>query len=373
MAAGRVPSHVPRPPPVAGRRREGARHRQRRADRVGGGGVLRRARLRRPRRSTTTCGPTSSARAATPRGTASASRRPAQRYTHHDIDIRDRAAIDDLVAAGRLRAGHPRRRPAEPRPRRVPPLRRLRRERRRHPQPARGGPAPHARGRVHHDVAPTRSTATTRTACRSSSSRPAGTTPTPRMAEGIDETMSLDHCTHSLFGASKVAADVLTQEYGRYFGLRTGTFRGGCLTGPHHAGVELHGFLSYLVLTALREGPYTIFGYKGKQVRDQIHSADVISAFWAFAQDPRPGRGVQPRRRQGQRRQPARVRRARRRRVGRQATRAHLRRAGSGRRPHLLLLGHGQVPGPLPRLAAGARPRRPSSRRWWPASRRSSS
>jgi len=109
------------------------------------------------------------------------------------------------------------------------------------------------------------------------------------LAEGIDESMPIDGCLHSLFGASKVAADVLTQEYGRYFGLRTGTFRGGCLTGPHHAGVELHGFLSYLVLTALREGPYTIFGYKGKQVRDQIHSADVVSALWAFAQDPRPG------------------------------------------------------------------------------------
>jgi CDP-paratose 2-epimerase len=109
------------------------------------------------------------------------------------------------------------------------------------------------------------------------------------LEQGIDETMSIDGCLHSLFGASKVAADVLTQEYGRYFGLRTGTFRGGCLTGPHHSGVELHGFLSYLVHTALREGSYTIFGYKGKQVRDQIHSADVISAFWAFAQDPRPG------------------------------------------------------------------------------------
>jgi CDP-paratose 2-epimerase len=111
----------------------------------------------------------------------------------------------------------------------------------------------------------------------------------PAMAEGIDETMSIDACLHSVFGASKVAADVMTQEYGRYFGLKTGAFRGGCLTGPHHAGVELHGFLSYLVLTALREGSYTIFGYKGKQVRDQIHSADVISAFWAFAQDPHPG------------------------------------------------------------------------------------
>ncbi|HEX4868596.1 MAG TPA: NAD-dependent epimerase/dehydratase family protein [Acidimicrobiales bacterium] len=111
----------------------------------------------------------------------------------------------------------------------------------------------------------------------------------PALAEGIDETMSIDGCLHSLFGASKVAADVLTQEYGRYFGLRTAAFRGGCLTGPHHSGVELHGFLSYLVHTALREGAYTIFGYKGKQVRDQIHSADVVSAFWAFAQDPRPG------------------------------------------------------------------------------------
>jgi CDP-paratose 2-epimerase len=111
----------------------------------------------------------------------------------------------------------------------------------------------------------------------------------PRFEQGIDETMSIDGSLHSLFGASKVAADVLTQEYGRYFGLRTGAFRGGCLTGPHHSGVELHGFLSYLVSTALREGQYTIFGYKGKQVRDQIHSADVVSAFWAFAQAPRPG------------------------------------------------------------------------------------
>lgn len=111
----------------------------------------------------------------------------------------------------------------------------------------------------------------------------------PAIAEGIDETMSVEGCLHSLFGVSKLAADVLCQEYGRYFGMKTGVFRGGCLTGPHHSGVELHGFLSYLVTVALREGPYTIFGYKGKQVRDQIHSHDVIEAFWAFAQDPRPG------------------------------------------------------------------------------------
>jgi CDP-paratose 2-epimerase len=111
----------------------------------------------------------------------------------------------------------------------------------------------------------------------------------PRYEQGIDEMFSIDHCLHSLFGASKVAADVLTQEYGRYFGMKTGIFRGGCLTGPAHSGVELHGFLSYLVHQALREGKYSIFGYKGKQVRDQIHSFDVINAFWHFAQNPRPG------------------------------------------------------------------------------------
>jgi CDP-paratose 2-epimerase len=111
----------------------------------------------------------------------------------------------------------------------------------------------------------------------------------PREANGIAETFPIDNTLHSLFGVSKLAGDVLAQEYGRYFGMKTGIFRGGCLTGPHHSGVELHGFLNYLVITALREGPYTIFGYKGKQVRDQIHSHDVITAFWEFAQAPRPG------------------------------------------------------------------------------------
>jgi CDP-paratose 2-epimerase len=111
----------------------------------------------------------------------------------------------------------------------------------------------------------------------------------PNYANGIAETFPVDHTLHSLFGVSKLAGDVLAQEYGRYFGMKTGIFRGGCLTGPHHAGVELHGFLNYLVLRALRQQPYTIFGYKGKQVRDQIHSYDVISAFWQFAQAPRPG------------------------------------------------------------------------------------
>ncbi len=106
---------------------------------------------------------------------------------------------------------------------------------------------------------------------------------------GIKETLSIDACLHSVLGASKVAADVMAQEYGRYFGLRTGIFRGGCLTGPNHSGVELHGFLNYLVKVAKAAEPYTIFGYKGKQVRDQIHSADVIQALWAFARNPRPG------------------------------------------------------------------------------------
>jgi CDP-paratose 2-epimerase len=106
---------------------------------------------------------------------------------------------------------------------------------------------------------------------------------------GIDENMSIDHTKHSLFGASKVAADVLVQEYGRYFGMNTGVFRGGCLTGPAHSGAELHGFLAYLVKCALTSRPYTIFGYKGKQVRDNIHSNDLVRCFWEFNKAPKPG------------------------------------------------------------------------------------
>ena len=107
--------------------------------------------------------------------------------------------------------------------------------------------------------------------------------------DGISESCRTDQTTHSLFGASKLAADVVAQEYGRYFGLKVGIFRGGCLTGPSHSGVELHGFLSYLVKVAICNQPYTIYGYKGKQVRDNIHSFDVIRAFEAFAEKPRPG------------------------------------------------------------------------------------
>lgn len=111
----------------------------------------------------------------------------------------------------------------------------------------------------------------------------------PWAAKGINETMPIDQCLHSLFGASKVAADILVQEYGRYFGMKTACFRGGCLTGPGHSPTQLHGFLAYLVKCAATDAPYTVFGYKGKQVRDNIHSRDLIEAFWTFFQAPIPG------------------------------------------------------------------------------------
>src|SRR6185436_10968643 len=111
----------------------------------------------------------------------------------------------------------------------------------------------------------------------------------PYFEHGINETMTIDQSKHSLFGVSKVAADVMTQEYGRYFGLRTGTFRGGCLTGPSHSGAELHGFLAYLVRCAITGKSYTIYGYKGKQVRDNIHSTDLVQCFWQFFRKPKPG------------------------------------------------------------------------------------
>lgn len=106
---------------------------------------------------------------------------------------------------------------------------------------------------------------------------------------GIDESMSIDQNKHSLFGASKVAADVLVQEYGRYFNMNTVVFRGGCLTGGGHSGTELHGFLSYLMRSVLEGRQYNIFGYKGKQVRDNIHSSDLVRMFYHFHQNPRQG------------------------------------------------------------------------------------
>lgn len=107
--------------------------------------------------------------------------------------------------------------------------------------------------------------------------------------KGIDESMSIDDTKHSIFGASKVAADVMVQEYGKYFGFKTAVFRGGCLTGPSHSGAELHGFLAYLIKCIASGKKYTIFGYKGKQVRDNIHSHDLVNAFYHFYQKPRSG------------------------------------------------------------------------------------
>lgn len=111
----------------------------------------------------------------------------------------------------------------------------------------------------------------------------------PEDFHGINENCRIDRTLHSLFGASKASADLMAQEYARYFGMKVGIFRGGCLTGPSHSGVELHGFLSYLVKVAVSGGTYSVFGYKAKQVRDNIHSYDVVRAIEEFAADPRPG------------------------------------------------------------------------------------
>ena len=111
----------------------------------------------------------------------------------------------------------------------------------------------------------------------------------PFHKSGINESMSIDECKHSLFGASKLSADIYVQEYAKYFEMQTGVFRGGCLTGPNHAGTQLHGFLSYLVKCAANNLPYTIFGYKGKQVRDNIYASDLIEMFWCFYNNPSKG------------------------------------------------------------------------------------
>lgn len=111
----------------------------------------------------------------------------------------------------------------------------------------------------------------------------------PYYTYGVNESMSIDQCTHSLFGVSKASADLLVQEYGRYFGMKTMCLRGGCLTGSAHAAVEIHGFLSYLVQCALADNHYTVYGYKGKQVRDNIHCTDVANLLWHMSQNPRSG------------------------------------------------------------------------------------
>jgi CDP-paratose 2-epimerase len=113
--------------------------------------------------------------------------------------------------------------------------------------------------------------------------------PNHKYVNGIDESMSIDQSKHSIFGASKVAADILVQEYGKYFNLKTASFRGGCLTGPAHKGAELHGFLAYLAKCIYKGKRYYIYGYKGKQVRDNIHSYDLVNAFYHFFKNPRVG------------------------------------------------------------------------------------
>ena len=110
-----------------------------------------------------------------------------------------------------------------------------------------------------------------------------------KFKKGINENMSLDNCTHSFFGTSKVYADLIVQEYGKNIGLKTACFRAGCITGPNHSGAKLHGFLSYLVKVSLKQKKYTLIGYKGKQVRDNIHSSDLVNCFWEFYKKPRSG------------------------------------------------------------------------------------
>jgi CDP-paratose 2-epimerase len=111
----------------------------------------------------------------------------------------------------------------------------------------------------------------------------------PYYEHGIDESMSIDNCKHSIFGSSKLAADIFVQEYGRYFGMKTACFRAGCLTGPAHSGAQLHGFLVYLMKCNITRAHYSVFGYKGKQVRDNMHSYDLVNMFWHFFQDPKRG------------------------------------------------------------------------------------
>ena len=112
---------------------------------------------------------------------------------------------------------------------------------------------------------------------------------THKYKTGIDESMSIDNCTHSFFGASKAYSDLIVQEYGKNVGLKTACFRAGCITGPNHSGAKLHGFLSYLVKSSLQNKEYTLIGYKGKQVRDNIHSEDLVSCFWEFYKKPKKG------------------------------------------------------------------------------------
>jgi CDP-paratose 2-epimerase len=209
-------------------------------------------------------------------------------FRHHELDIRDRQGVLDLVA--RLRPSiivHAAAQPSHDRAAAIPfddfdtnavgTLNVLEGARRSCPE----SPFVHmSTNKVYGD-------GPNRVALREESTR--WEYADPQYANGIPETFSIDQNLHSLFGASKVASDVMVQEYGRYFGMPTCCLRGGCLTGPNHSGVELHGFLSYLVRCNLDGTEYKVFGYKGKQVRDNIHSLDVARFIHAFADAPRAG------------------------------------------------------------------------------------
>jgi CDP-paratose 2-epimerase len=208
-------------------------------------------------------------------------------YEHHDIDIRDREGILRLVASTRpalsciLRRS--RRMTAQPRSHSTI-LIQMRSERSTYWRPRAAG----RRSRPLFICRRIKFTAIGRTRWHSWRRKRAGTMQIPR-PPGLPESFSIDQSLHSLFGASKVASDVMVQEYGRYFGMPTCALRGGCLTGPNHSGVELHGFLSYRIRCNLTGKEYRVFGYKGKQVRDNIHSEDVARFMLEFAQKPRCG------------------------------------------------------------------------------------
>jgi len=225
---------------------------------------------------------------ATPRGTWKRLRAVTREFTHYDLDIRDRPALEELFAASKFDVVvHCAAQPSHDKARDIPLI----------------DFEVNALGTLNLLEATRRGSpdavfifvSTNKVYGDAPNELPIVELPTRweyarvEDREGINETCRIDQSLHSLFGASKAAADLMTQEYGRYFGMKTGVFRGGCLTGPAHSGVELHGFLAYLVKATIEGRPYRVYGYKGKQVRDQIHSRDVVRAFDQFIHHPRAG------------------------------------------------------------------------------------
>jgi CDP-paratose 2-epimerase len=211
-----------------------------------------------------------------------------KQFTHHDIDIRDRSALESLFRKHRFDLIiHCAAQPSHDKAKDIPVLD--------FEVNALGTVNLLESTRLHYPEAPFIYMSTNKVYGDAPNELPLQELETrweyarPEDYAGIDENCRIDRTLHSLFGASKASADLMAQEYGRYFGMNVGIFRGGCLTGPSHSGVELHGFLSYLVKVALTGGSYSVFGYKAKQVRDNIHSHDVVRAMEEFAANPRPG------------------------------------------------------------------------------------